>query len=276
MTKSYKMLTLLAMLAADKFPGTISLDDLTVEFMKIVARSAALQKDTQIEYTSRQKIQTLLIKNPIKAWSEGDFFIFDGNYFSSRITVKDTERETFIDMAREIIDWRLAEYLQRETRETDPIPDALQEKAELTLWRPYMRDKIPGLFGMEFSIAVWNVGFVSRDSHLFLLVTIENKSFTENYQYKDRFISPEIFQWQCQNQTKQSSMIGQRISRHREKGIFVHLFVRRGKKIGKNAAPFYYCGDVDFIDWDDSTPITVRWRLKDPVPESLRQTWIEN
>ena len=31
-----------------------------------------------------------------------------------------------------------------------------------------------------------------------------------------------------------------------------------------------YCGEVDFVSWEGNSPITVRWRLKERVPQSLR------
>jgi hypothetical protein len=52
----------------------------------------------------------------------------------------------------------------------------------------------------------------------------------------------------------------------------VHLFVRRAKKIKGKQAPFVYCGQVGFVDWEGDAPVTVRWRLPEPVPQPLRQT----
>jgi len=34
-----------------------------------------------------------------------------------------------------------------------------QRAGELQLWRAYSREEIPPLFGLEFSTAIWNVGF---------------------------------------------------------------------------------------------------------------------
>jgi hypothetical protein len=41
------------------------------------------------------------------------------------------------------------------------------------------------------------------------------------------------------------------------------------KKAGGGSAPFYYCGDVHFIDWENDRPITIRWQLPEPVPQRL-------
>jgi hypothetical protein len=51
-------------------------------------------------------------------------------------------------------------------------------------------------------------------------------------------------------------------------GVPVHLFVRKTSKIaGRGSAPFLYCGDVEFVEWEGDKPITVRWHLPEPVPE---------
>ena len=33
------------------------------------------------------------------------------------------------------------------------------------------------------------------------------------------------------------------------------------------AAPFVYCGDVQFLEWHGDRPITVRWKLPADVPD---------
>jgi hypothetical protein len=133
-----------------------------------------------------------------------------------------------------------------------------------------MRADIAPLFGLEFSVARWNVGFVNENKRLFLLVTLDNKGMVDNYQYADRFLSPELFQWHSQNRTKRDTPIGQKIKNHVEEDIAVHLFVRDRKKTpnGK-AAPFVYCGDVDFVGWEGDKPITVQWKLLNSLSESL-------
>ncbi len=52
---------------------------------------------------------------------------------------------------------------------------------------------------------------------------------------------------------------------------WVHLFVRHAKKITGSGAPFVYCGAVQFVGWEGDAPITVRWRLPEPVPPALRE-----
>jgi hypothetical protein len=141
---------------------------------------------------------------------------------------------------------------------------AQQNKPQL--WHRYSREQIPALFGLRFSTAIWNTGFVVQKNHVFLLVTLDKRGKAKDFQYRDRFLSPDLFQWQSQNRTRLSDKHGQLIQTHRARGIPVHLFVRKTSKLqGRGSAPFVYCGDVDFVDWDGEQPVTVRWRL----PEGL-------
>jgi hypothetical protein len=143
---------------------------------------------------------------------------------------------------------------------------------QLQLWRAYSREEIPPLFGMEFSTAIWNVGYVKRNGHIFLLTTLDKAGHGSDFQYRDHFLNPTEFEWQSQNRTTQGSADGQDIRHHVERGIPVHLFVRAQKKRdGGGAAPFIYCGDVRFVSWQGDNPITVRWALPEPVPARLRQ-----
>lgn len=140
----------------------------------------------------------------------------------------------------------------------------------LARWRTYSREEIPPLFGFEFSTAIWNVGHVTLSGHQFLLVTLEKAGKQEEFQYRDHFLSPSEFQWQSQNRATQTNSFGDRIRNHRERGDAVHLFVRAtSKEAGRGSAPFTYCGEVDFENWEGEKPITVHWRLREPIPERL-------
>jgi hypothetical protein len=170
-----------------------------------------------------------------------------------------------------------------------------RREGQLQLWRAYAREEIPPLFGLEFSTAIWNVGYVRRNGHIFLLTTLDKAGHGSEFQYKDHFVSPTEFEWQSQKprpargakspsasawgwgptrierSTAQASADGQDIRHHAQRDIPVHLFVRAQKKLpGGGAAPFVYCGDVTFVSWHGDRPITVRWRLPEAVPERLR------
>lgn len=102
-----------------------------------------------------------------------------------------------------------------------------------------------------------------------LLVTLEKSGHREEHRYEDRFLSRDSLQWQSQNRTPQKGKVGKAIRDHRHQGVTVHLFVRRHGKIDGRAAPFTYCGELDFVSWQGEKPITVIWKLRNQLSASL-------
>ena len=137
-------------------------------------------------------------------------------------------------------------------------------------WRQYPREAIPPLFGLAYSAPVWNQGFIFKDNRVILLVTLDKSGKAEQHRYEDRFEAPDRFQWQSQNKQHRGGATEQKLARHIALGIPVHLFVRKAPKVDGRAAPFLYCGECEFLDWAGDRPITVRWKLRSPVPERWR------
>jgi hypothetical protein len=142
-------------------------------------------------------------------------------------------------------------------------------QAELQIWGRYARDAIAPAFGLTFSQAIWNAGFVVQDPEVFLLVTLAKEDMNTEHRYVDHFESDREFAWQSQNRTTRASKHGQILSNHVSRGKRVHLFVRPTKKTGSKPTPFIYCGEVDFVSWEGEAPISVKWRLREAVPPSL-------
>ena len=119
MSRSFKMLTLMAMLQEHDLPGEISIGDLTAKFQHLAQRSAVLRRDVGKSVNDQAKLQKLIEVNPIVAWVGGkgmrgrSFFAYDGFTFRTTFELAAESSEDFRDLVREIVDWRLAEYLQR-------------------------------------------------------------------------------------------------------------------------------------------------------------------
>jgi hypothetical protein len=163
---------------------------------------------------------------------------------------------------RVVFDWKENTYVMRPLEASNVGPE---------LWREYMRNEIPPLWGYEFSGSRWNQGYVSLDKHIFLLVSLQKAGMQDEHQYDDLFLTPDVFQWVSQNRTTQESKVGQALKHHVEQDFKVHLFVRATRKTQRGkAAPFVYCGEVTFINWKGSKPITIQWQLKESVPDYLQ------
>jgi superfamily II DNA or RNA helicase/HKD family nuclease len=151
MTKSFKMLVLLTMLNRDRFPGEISIEELMDSFTEMARRRAKLKEDMGPSLFSRKALQRLLEDNPIKAWVEGKgtagsaFFEYRDGVFKSTFDFKGIEREALQELVRELVEWRLAEYLQR-TPETPEAEERIVCKVSHAGGRPIIfldRNKYP-------------------------------------------------------------------------------------------------------------------------------------
>ena len=119
MTKSYKMLVLLAMIGKDAFPGAISLNRLTKDVARRGRRSAVLAAELGPALGDEQTLKTLLLENPIAAWTGGKgtdgtaYFVLEGEQFRSLVECPHEAAAHLREFARELCEWRLAQYLQR-------------------------------------------------------------------------------------------------------------------------------------------------------------------
>ncbi len=379
MTKSFKMLTLQAMLNLNRFPGDIDIDTLRSEFRRLAKRSAELTRDVGAALDDDRALRRLLEMDPINAWTgvrgaQGQkFFGYENGKFSSAFAVPPEMRTPLQELTRELVEWRLAQYLSRAQADQPPdegpvrllckvshsgsapilfLPDRRKHPATPTgwtnvetsegtfeanfvkvavnvlrrpprqenvlpevlrqwfgpaagmpgtrqlvafeqtetgwrmspaaapasadkpeLWREYDRPEIPELFGLQFNTGSWNQGFVVKDRDVFLLVTLDKDDLQEGHKYRDRFLSPTLFEWQSQNRTRRDSAHGELLRDHVKKGVAVHLFVRRSKKRSGRPVGFTYCGEVQFVDWEGDEPITIRWRLAQSLPDRLKHSF---
>lgn len=162
-----------------------------------------------------------------------------------------------------------AVYIMRPVNGVDGEERGLAGDPGPLLWRRYSRKEAAAALQTEFQGWEAQSGIVERAEHLMFFVTLDKDQSDERYRYRDRFLSPTEFQWQSQNRTRQASELGRKIRYHGERGVDVHLFVRRRKRAGGRTAPFIYCGRLDFQRWEGEKPITVWWELEETVPERL-------
>jgi len=366
LTKSYKPLVLLAMIAKGRVPGSVELIELAAEVRRMAARSAALSREIE----QHDDLESLLINQPIHAFTGGNtgepspYFRFENGRFHVTVGGGEGTKAALPEMLREICDLRLAQYLSRrgdgtgrarffckvfhsngspilklpDRQDAGDLPvgdvpvlvdgkhytarfvkiainvleDADTGRNELAtvlrrwfgpaagangradsvlfdrssgewvmqavtgagigaeLWKAYDRRDIPPLFGLEFSTARWNQGFVRFPDKIFLLVSLGKEGLNEEHRYADEFVSPTELNWVSQNKTRAESKDGIAIREHARQDITVHLFVRKTRKTQRGGgAPFLYCGPVHFVRSEGSEPMKVNWRLEHAVPEGL-------
>lgn len=281
MTRSYKMQLLQAMRRENAFPGEIGIDQLTARFIALAARHPTYRVDVTAPLDDARAVRKLLEENPIDAWINGrgtggrSYFSYRDGVFRTSFLVPSDLLAAFSAMVDEIIDWRLAEYLERSASRVaeaaeDGRPFEIEDPGRPELWREYMREEIPSLFSLRFNTGSWNQGFVVQSGHAFLLVTLDKSNLQIGHQYVDGFVDDRRFRWSSQTRTKRDSGHG-RILNQTAEGYQIHLFVRGNKIRGQKATPFIYCGDVDFESWEGDSPISVTFRLRSQAPERLQR-----
>jgi hypothetical protein len=150
----------------------------------------------------------------------------------------------------------------------EPI-GAVSSKEGPELWRRYSREQIPPLFGQSFSTSRWNQGFVVLPKDVILLVTLDKSDLNKEHAYRDYFERRDVFHWQSQNRTTQDSKNGKLISAHGQMGVRIHLFVREQKRQEGQVGGFIYCGEVQFQGWQGEKPISVVWKLRNPLSAAM-------
>ncbi|KAA1189113.1 DUF3427 domain-containing protein [Pseudohalioglobus sediminis] len=145
------------------------------------------------------------------------------------------------------------------------------DELELQVHQSFMRADIPPLFGLEFSKAIWETGHVcpKNSNYQILLVTLNKQGKNKSEQYHDYFLDKKTFHWQSQNSTGPTGKRGRGIIEHRAQGSLVQLFVRKHKLQKGKAAPFIYCGQVDYQGHTSEKPMNVTWLLKTPLSAAL-------
>lgn len=199
-------------------------------------------------------------------WAMSPEFRVEGN----RLALRRHPAQGLSDLLTELADWRLSDFAGRATARPEFDDGAKAFRTGPQLWREYMREEIPPLFGQTFNPGNWNAGIVPLDKDMVLLTTLKKGSLAAGNHYEDRFLSPSRLQWQSQTRTTQTSRHGLILS-GQVPGHRVHLFVRSEKLRGKTAAPFLYLGVPHFSGWQGEAPITIDWDLPEPVPQHFHK-----
>ena len=84
--------------------------------------------------------------------------------------------------------------------------------------------------------------------------------------YKQKDINEELFHWQSQSTTSETSPTGQRYINHARLGSKVLLFVREFKKDSVGTAPYSFLGTANYLSHTGSKPMSIVWRMNNPIP----------
>lgn len=119
-------------------------------------------------------------------------------------------------------------------------------------------------------------GLLVKGNDYFLFIDLhKEEGIDERINYKDKFMSEEYFQWQSPNATKQDSDRGKNIIFNKDRGINLHLFVRKYRELDGKSEPYIYIGKGDTVEYEGEKPITVKIKLEHEVPASIYREFVE-
>jgi hypothetical protein len=116
------------------------------------------------------------------------------------------------------------------------------------------------------------VRYVEHERAHLLLVTLNKtqEHFSPTTMYRDRAITPRMFQWETQGRTSVTSRTAQSYFNHDRDGDTVHLFLRETKESElKIAAPYLYAGPAHYVSHQGDRPVEILWQLEDDLPADV-------
>ena len=107
----------------------------------------------------------------------------------------------------------------------------------------------------------------------FVTLNKSDKEYSPTTMYHDYSINENLFHWQSQSTTSETSPTGQRYIHHRQRGSKVLLFVRENKNDLAGASPYTFLGTANYVKHEGSRPMSITWKLDVPIPAKyLRKT----
>jgi superfamily II DNA or RNA helicase len=162
----------------------------------------------------------------------------------------------------------LHERIRRVTQPLEPSgPNPLHLHARYTRWEALAAfGTMPGSFreGVKW-IAEANADV------FFVTLTKTEQKFSPTTRYADHAITPNLFQWESQSTTSETSKTGRRYVNHESMGSSVHLFLRVDSESDGNLGvpAFFYAGPMTYVNHEGSRPIRFTWRLHHALPADV-------
>nr|WP_242877439.1 DUF3427 domain-containing protein [Desulfosporosinus sp. BG] len=100
----------------------------------------------------------------------------------------------------------------------------------------------------------------------FVTLNKSEKDYSPSTMYQDYSINEELFHWQSQSRTTVESLTGQRYLSQAASDGNVLFFVREYRQEGAFTSPYTCLGFADFQSHYGSAPISIVWKMKEPLP----------
>ncbi len=250
----YEFIVLQSSLATGKLSLSTALEMLHKQF------GIELDQTKQIPYFLRaMKNLQQTVKGVSFGTIQSDVFHFNSSilsYFTQTI---------FSNYLKKRLEFGLKEF-----RRTYRPSKFFEGEIPIVHYQNYTRNELIYLFQSEAPLGSWREGISKVRNHYLFFVTLRKGSDVEKQlNYNDYFMDQKTFHWQSANQDAHRSKRGQDYVNHLERGISIHLFVRKFKEMYSQTLPFMYCGKLIYVRSDGDQPMNMVWRLEKPLPEEI-------
>jgi hypothetical protein len=107
----------------------------------------------------------------------------------------------------------------------------------------------------------------------FTTLNKSNKYYSPTTAYNDYSINENMFHWQSQSTTSDTSVTGKRYMKKNGKNGYALLFVREQKSDEYGPQPFVFLGTIKYMSHEGSRPMNVIWKMDTPIPAKfIKQT----
>ena len=172
----------------------------------------------------------------------------------------------FVEEINELVGYLLANIEIKTFAVGEGMPLALEQYGN------YTREEIFAIFGrqtadkkMQGSVAgVFKIEELNTEL-FFVTLNKSDKDFSASTMYDDYVVSENRFHWKSQNTDTHQGKGKRFVEQEKNKKKFL-LFVRENKHDGfGNTCPFYCFGLVDYISSRDDKPMSIDWRMHQPI-----------
>ena len=172
----------------------------------------------------------------------------------------------FVEEINELVEYLTATLEIKTFAVGEGMPLALEQYGN------YTREEVFAIFGrqtadkkMQGSVAgVFNIEELNTEL-FFVTLNKSDKDFSASTMYDDYVVSENQFHWKSQNTDTHQGRGKRFVEQEKNKKKFL-LFVRENKRDGfGNTCPFYCFGLVDYISSRDDKPMSINWRMHQPI-----------
>ncbi len=135
----------------------------------------------------------------------------------------------------------------------------------------YTRSEIVAAFGLGAGAKgfPWREGvrWVPEERADLFAITFDKAdgNFSPTTRYRDYAMSRDLVHWESQSMTRATSETGLRYQQHQQKGSDVVMFAR----LRQDSRAFWCLGPASYVRHDGERPMSIVWRLRQPLPGDL-------